>query len=129
MPRSIAKLEKRVGQIHARLKRVEDLLELSNMVASFDWKDFSERDKAILDTLLRKGPEGTTTTEIARELGLPEPETSGRTIVYTRLKRIERISKRIKGIPIVVPERKRWFLNYSDFSFPEVKKNEGREAR
>lgn len=126
MTKSVAKLEKKVQTIHARLKRVEDLLELSNMVASFDWKDFSDRDQAILDTLLRKGPEGSTTTEIAKELNLPEPETSGRTIVYVRLKRIERISKRIKGISIVVPERKRWYLNYNDFSFPEV--NEQREV-
>jgi len=95
------------------------------MVASFDWKDFSDRDKAILDTLLRKGREGSTTTEIAKELNLPEPETSGRTIVYVRLKRIERISKHIKGISIVVPERKRWYLNYTDFSFPEVNEQRG----
>jgi len=124
MTKAVAKLEKSIERLHARLKRVEEVLELSDTIVSFDWKEFSERDRAILKALLRKGPEGATTTELALELDLPEPETSGRTIVYTRLKRIERISKRIKGLPIVVSERKRWYLNYTDFSFPQAKEKE-----
>jgi len=122
-----AKLERRVQRIEERLKRIEDVLELSPMVVSFDWKDFSDRDKAILNFLLSKR-EGASTTEIAEALEFSEPETSGRTIVYTRLKRIERISKRLKGSPLVISERKRWYLNYDDFNFPEVKKDEPRET-
>ena len=118
------KLETRVQRIEEKLKRIEDVLELGDIVTTFDWKDFSTLDKRILDKLLEKGREGSTTTEIAKELNLNEPETSGRTIVYTRFKRIERISRRIKGIPIIISERKRWYLNYEDFRFPEVKKNE-----
>jgi predicted Zn-ribbon and HTH transcriptional regulator len=118
------KLEAKIQRIEEKLKRIEDVLELGDIVTTFDWKDFSVLDKSILDKLLEKGREGSTTTEIAQELNLNEPETSGRTIIYTRLKRIERISRRIKGIPIIVPERKRWYLNYEDFRFPEVKKDE-----
>lgn len=121
-----AKLERRIERIEERLKRIEDVLELSAMVVSFDWKDFSERDKTILKFLLEKR-EGASTTEIAEGLAFSEPETSGRTIVYTRLKRIERISKRVKGLPLVISERKRWYLNYDDFNFPEVKKDEPRK--
>jgi len=120
----VAKLERRLRRIEDRLKRIEDTLELSETITSFEWKDFSERDKAILHTLLEKGREGASTTEIANALNLEAPETGGRTIVYTRLKRVERISRRIKGTPIVICERKRWYLNYDDFDFPEVKKNE-----
>jgi len=118
------KLEIRVQRIEEKLRRIEDMLELGDIVTTFDWKDFSLLDKSVLDKLLEKGREGSTTTEIAKELNLKEPETSGRTIIYTRLKRIERISRRIKGIPIIVSERKRWYLNYEDFRFPEVKKDE-----
>ena len=124
----VTKLEKRVQRIEERLKRIEDAMELSPMIMSFDWKDFTERDKGILNFLLEKGREGASTTEIAEKLEFEEPETSGRTIVYTRLKRIERISKRLKGAPLVISERKRWYLNYDDFNFPEVKTDESRET-
>lgn len=123
----VSKLERRVERIEERLKRIEDSLELSPMITTFDWKDFSERDKTILTFLLNKGREGATTTEIAVGLNFSEPETSGRAIVYVRLKRIERISKRLKGSPIILCERKRWYLNYDDFNFPEVKGDEQRE--
>ena len=110
-------LESRLKRIEERLKRIEDILELSPTIVSFDWKEFNERDKEILEYLYCKGREGATTTEIATNLRFPNPESSGRTIVYRRLKRIERISRRIKGLPIVIYEAKRWFLNYDDFDF------------
>lgn len=120
-------LESRLKLIEERLKRIEDILELSPTVVSFDWKEFNERDRRILEYLYSKGREGATTTEIAETLEFKNPETSGRTIVYRRLKRIERISRRIKGLPIVVYEMKKWLLNYDDFNFQlrkEVKKND-----
>jgi hypothetical protein len=120
----VAKIERRFRRFEERLKRIEDVLELSETVTSFDWKDFSERDKAILNALLERGREGASTTEIAEALNLEAPEAGGRTIVYTRLKRIERISRRLKGAPIVMSERKRWYLNYDDFNFPVVRKDE-----
>ena len=117
-------LERRLKLIEERLKRIEDELRLSPEIVSFNWKDFTERDKAILNYLLQKEREGATTTEIAEALGFPKPETSGRTIVYRRLKRIERVSRRIKGFPIVVYQSKRWMLNYDDFRFEMKSENE-----
>ncbi len=119
-------LESRLKRIEDRLKRIGDILELSPTITTFEWKDFNERDKGILNYLLRKERQGATTFEIAEAISLNAPETSGRTIVYRRLKRIERISRRIKGISIVIPERKRWYLNYDDFQFhvKEAKINE-----
>lgn len=119
----VAKLERRMERLEQRVKRIEKDLEMGGMIVTFDWKDFSARDKGILNFLLQKSREGATTTEIASSIGLESPETSGRTIVYERLKRIERISKRLKGASIVVMDRKRWFLNYDEFDFPETKKD------
>lgn len=107
----------RLKLIEERMKRIEDLLEISPTLTSFDWKDFNNRDKQILNVLLDKGREGATTTQIADELGFDSPEGSGRVIVYRKLKRIERISRRIKGFPIIIYATKRWSLNYDDFQF------------
>lgn len=65
--------------------------------------------------------DGATTKEMAEVLQLNKPETSGRTIVWRRLKRIQNISKRMKGAPIVISERKRWVMNFDEFTFKEAK--------
>jgi hypothetical protein len=110
-------IEKRFKKIEERLKRIEDELELSPAVTSFDWKEFSEEDKKILGILLAKERLGATTTEISEEMGHSDPEGSGRVLVYRKLKRIERVSKRVKGFPIVTSNGRRWSLNYDDFHF------------
>jgi len=113
----MSRLEERVKNLESRVKRVEDQLELSPAVVSFDWSEFSERDKAILNFLLKKERAGGTTTEIAHGLEMSEPETSGRVKIYRRLKRIERVSRKLKGLPIVKYEKKKWSLNFDDFQF------------
>ena len=118
---SVANLLKRLDRIGERVKRIEWELELGGTLINFDWADLTERDKLILNTLLRRGRTGATTTKIAELIELESPEGSGRAIVYARLKRIERISKRLKGAPIVIPERRRWYLNFDEFKFSEVK--------
>jgi len=112
-----ARLQSRLKRLEQRIKRIEDILEISPTIVSFDWKDFSYRDRMILNILLEKGREGATTTQIAEQMGFDDPEGSGRVIVYRRLKRIERISRRIKGFSIVLYDHKRWSLNYDDFQF------------
>jgi len=81
----------------------------------------TELDKGILKHLLAKTFDGATTKEMAEVLQLNKPETSGRTIVWRRLKRIQNISKRMKGAPIVISERKRWVMNFDEFTFKEAK--------
>lgn len=120
----VAKLVKRrLDDYERRLKRIEEVLEFSPAVTSFDWKDFSDRDKDILAVLLEAGREGTTTTEVATKLELLNPETSGRAVVWKRLRRVEKISVQIKGFPLVRLVRKRWSLNFDDFTF-DVKEEE-----
>lgn len=117
-------IERRLQRVEDRLKRIEKELELSGTFLSLDWEEFNPKDKTILAHLLKKKNKGATTTEIANTIGLDSPESSGRTIVYTRLKRIERISRRLKGMPIVVTEKKRWYMNFDEYSFPEGTLNE-----
>lgn len=107
----------KIKRLERRVKRLEDVMEISPMLTTFDWEEFNIRDKAILKILLEKGRRGVTTTVIATELDFPEPEKTGRVIVYRRLKRMERISKRIKGFPIISCDRKKWSLNYDEFKF------------
>ena len=117
MSPSQRQMEKQLDLLNRRLKKIEEILELTDTIASFDWEGFTERDKAILMHLYKVGGKGATTIELAKALGLNKPETSGRTIVYRRLKRIQQISKRLKGLPIIIEERKKWYLNTDDFTF------------
>lgn len=108
---------KEFQRLDDRVKRIERELELADVVTTFNWKDFTERDKRILSALLKHGRRGATTTQIARELEIPRPETVGRAIAYRRLKRIAYVSRRLKGFPIVVCEKKVWSLNFRNFTF------------
>ena len=61
--------------------------------------------------------EGASTVELATLLNLKNPTKSGRTIIYRRLIRIEEITRRQKGQPIVIQERKKWYLNTDEYQF------------
>jgi hypothetical protein len=113
----LEELEKRVRRVEKEIKNIKEVLELAPVVNPLRWDIFTDLEKAIIQYLLDKKFEGATTTEMARKLNLPSPEGSGRVIVWRRLRRIQRLSKRKKGVPIVVYESKRWFMNYEEFSF------------
>lgn len=118
---SVKNITKRVQVIEARLKRVEDMLEISPTITGFDWKEFTDRDRVILDFLLSKEKAGAGLSEIAQTLAEPlhllNPDRSGKVIVSRRLKHIEKVSRRLKGFSIVLSDRRKWCLNYDDFQF------------
>lgn len=116
---SITNLEEKVNRLRREVKKIMDVLELSPTVDPLDWKDFTELDKGIIKHLLEKKYAGDTTTGIAEAIGLDKPTSTGRVIVWRRLKRIQRISNRIKGAPIVLIDKKRWFMNYDEFTYKE----------
>jgi hypothetical protein len=60
---------------------------------------------------------GASSVELAIILNLKSPQKSGRTIIYRRLRRIEAITRREKGQPIVIQERKKWYLNMDEYQF------------
>ena len=93
-------------------------MELLPVVTSFDeWTTLMNRDKKILYALHKYGLEGTSTLQLAQDIGLNKPETSGRTIVLRRLYRIQKVSLRMKGAPLVVRVGRKWSLNFDDFTF------------
>uniref|UniRef100_A0A6M3ID44 Uncharacterized protein n=1 Tax=viral metagenome TaxID=1070528 RepID=A0A6M3ID44_9ZZZZ len=109
--------DRKIKLIEKRLKRIEEMIDLLPTVTSFDLKQLELIDKKILNVLHVKGTDGATTTEIADNLGYEDPEGSGRVTVYRRLKRIERVTSRAKGLPFVITESRRWFLNFDDYDF------------
>lgn len=116
--RVIKDLQIEVKSIHKRLRKIEGALELLPTVTSFDgWKNLTLRDKKILTCLSQYGPEGTSTLQLAKDLDLNKPETSGRTIITRRLRRIQTVSLRVKGAPLVNHTGKKWALNFEDFVF------------
>lgn len=113
----IEKIEKRVAKLERDMKKVKELLEMSTPIKPLEWSELSDLDKKILRFLYEKKLAGATTTQIAIGIGLERAETSGRVIVWKRLKRINRVSKEREGSPILVKEGRRWFLNFDDFTF------------
>lgn len=114
----IRHLELEVKGLKKRLSRIEADLELLPTVTSFDgWSSLTLRDKAILEALHGYEQDGATTLELAKKIGLAKPETSGRTIVNRRLKRIQEVSVRRKGASLVVRQSRKWVLNFEDFKF------------
>lgn len=110
-------MKKELKLIKARLKRIEDVIELSDTITSFEWKQFSQRDQDILMILYHSGREGASLTQIAKGIALSKPETSGKVIVSRRLRHIVKVSYRRKAFPLVVSDRRKWYLNYDDFQF------------
>lgn len=111
-------LELKVESQGKQLRKIKALLELLPTITSFDdWKTLRSRDKQILTALFKYNVTGAKTLQLARDIAIKKPETSGRTIVYRRLKRIQEISLRLKGAPLVVQVGRNWALNFEDFSF------------
>ena len=116
--RKIRQLETQVKSIDKRVRKIEAGLELLPVVTSFqEWTSLMERDKKILYSLHKYGLEGTNTLQLAKDLGLNNPETSGRTIILRRLYRIQKVSLQLKGMPLVVRVSKKWRLNFDDYVF------------
>lgn len=112
----LRQLEIKVDSIHRRLRTIEADLDYLPTITSFDnWDSLLLRDKAILHALF-KYEQGVSTLQVAKDIGLPKPETSGRVMVLRRLYRIQEISTKIKGWPLVVRTKKGWTLNREDFT-------------
>jgi DNA-binding Lrp family transcriptional regulator len=71
-------------------------------------------DKEIIKYLQKK--KLATTTEIASGIGLQNPETVGRVIVWKRIKKIVKVSNAREGAPLIVKVGRKWAINTEDFS-------------
>jgi len=116
----LAKLSARVRRLEREVRRIKEVLELTKPFNPFDWEELSPLEKEIFRHLLKRGWKGDTATNMAKLFGVPNPETSGRVKVYRKLRRIEKISMKKEGVPIVVLEGKRWLANFTEYDFEEL---------
>jgi len=122
MSNSLAKLQERVNRLERWRREVDKLLFI--MPESIDplknWDSLDALDKSILKILLHPAT-ALSTSEISSRL-------SGihRTKVWRRLKKVKRISRKIKGDSIVIydPSSKKWSMNTETFEFKGMKENE-----
>jgi len=109
-------LELEVRSLKKRLSRVEADLEYLPTITSFDkWTTLTLRDREMLEILYDYGVEGASTLDLAKKMEMHKPETSGRTIVGRRLKRIREVSINLKGNPLVVAVGRKHALNFEDY--------------
>ncbi len=108
-------IDAEINRLKNRLKRIEDILELSPIVA--DFKGFTERDQKVLRFLLDRDAEGATLQEIAEYMSFKKPESNGKVQAHRVLKHIQRHSLRTRGFPMAVSDRRRWYINKTDFTF------------
>lgn len=123
LTKKITKLEKEMRWVRRKVKLLVEFLEFADNINPLSFKELLNRDKEIIKALLAKGREGASTTELAVELNYLSPKTSGRTIIYRRLKRIAKISQQRRGFPMVVKVGRKWMMNFNDFSFVDEKGN------
>lgn len=118
--KKVRQLEVKTDSIDKRLRKVEAEMELLPVIQSFEgWTTLLERDRKILYALSKYEVIGTSTVQLAKDIKLEKPETSGRTIVLRRLYRIQKVSLQLKGSPLVVRSKvgKNWSLNFDDYVF------------
>lgn len=115
---TVKKLQQDVQNLKVDMKKVKDILELSPVIDPLNWKkDLSDLDLQILLNLLAAGYAGMQTPDLARVCNLQDPGKSGRVTIWHRLKKIQKISYRLKGDCIVLLERRRWRMNWENFTF------------
>jgi len=114
MSSEVSKLKERVTRLERWRRRVSE--ELAILPETIDplgkqWKHFDVLDRDILELLLSDTPYST--VEIGNKLRVH------RTKVWRRMKKIKRVSEKIKGNSIIVfnPSTKQWSLNTEEFEF------------
>lgn len=119
---TLREVAKRLIILEKRVKKIYKVLELAQAVYPLEWKQFNDLDKSIITILIQSNREGASTTEIAQKLNLENPKTVGRVVIYERLKRIAKISNRLKGSPFVISSHRKWVMNWDDYDFLVEKK-------
>jgi hypothetical protein len=111
------KLQAEVTRLKVDMKKVKDVLEMSDNIDILHWPELGDLDRKILLSLLNSGSKGLTSTEIASQIKIPDPATSGRVKVWHRIKRIRKIGHQKKGGWVIVQDFRRWVMNTDDFTF------------
>ena len=110
----VKKLEIRVQRMSAEIKAIKSRIAmLPQLVNPLTWENFDDTDRKILEILLNSEDNYVRASEISAKLAL------NRVKVWRHLKRIVRISKKQKGIPMVIydPSLKAWSMNRDEYEF------------
>lgn len=116
MSSELSKLKERVTRLEKKVRKINDVLALlPETVNLLSYKQFDFLDKQILTQLLSN--KTYSTTELARRI-----KNVHRTKVWRRLKKIQRVSSKLKGDSFVVfePSSKKWMLNTEEFEFKDL---------
>jgi len=117
MSSELSKLRERLTRLERWRHRVDDVLALlPESIDPLTWKGLDYLDKAILQLLLTTN-KPYSTSEMAHKI-----RNVHRTKVWRHMKRIQRLSKKLKGDFIVVfdPSSKKWSLNTEEFTFKQL---------
>jgi len=117
MSSELAKLKERLTRLERWRHRIDDVLALlPESIDPLTWKGLDYLDKEILQLLLMTN-KAYSTSEMASKIHKVH-----RTKVWRRMKRIQRVSKKLKGDFIVVfdPSSKKWSLNTEEFTFKQL---------
>jgi predicted Zn-ribbon and HTH transcriptional regulator len=112
-PTKVERLEERVNTLERSVRQIKDQLAmLPPAIDPLSWKNFDDIDKQII-TLLLKEENSLTSVQIAEKLQI------NRVKIWRHLKRIHKISKRLKGEPIIIydPSLKAWSMNTEEYDF------------
>jgi len=119
MSSEIGKLKERVSRLEKSVRKIRDdlaiLPEAIDPLNKNSWKHFDSLDREILQFLLSNN-KPFSTVEIGKKLSVH------RTKIWRRMKKIQRVSLKIKGDSIVVydPSSKKWDLNKEEFEFKQL---------
>lgn len=108
------KLEKQVTMLKKEVKLIKEQLGfLPPLLSPLEWESLDLLDKKILRLLLKK--KGTFISTV--KLGAFLHEHRGK--IWRHLKKIERISAKMKGEPIVAyySSKKAWAMNWDEYEF------------
>lgn len=116
----IRRLEERIDRMKREITEIKKRLHmLPKIETPIDWKAFNELDQKILRLLMRKGEDKfLSSVDISKKLGVD------RTKIWRHLKKIHKVSLRIRGAPILIydPSLRMWGLNREEYDFEQIEK-------
>lgn len=117
----LTRLEKTVSKNRKDIKLIKEQLGfLPPLLSPLEWTSHDILDKEILGLLLKKKGEFLSTVKIGEKLK------THRGKIWRHLKKMERLSAKTKGEPIVIYDssRKAWAMNWDEYEF----KVDGKDA-
>lgn len=121
---TLRQLAKKVTNLEKKMVEVREVLNLLPPICDpTAWQDLQERDRDILHFMISESKSSQydrsfSSSEIAEGIGLDDPNGTGRVQVWRSLRRIKKLQrKHHKRVLLEDKQRKRWGLNWYDFTF------------